>query len=127
MREEWVEAFDRVLVDAPCSGLGVLRRRAEARWIKAEKDLREFPPLQLKILENASRYVKPGGVLVYSTCTLEDKENGKQAERFLRDHREWKQAGFVHPRTKEVVKELQLFPQRDGVDGFYLTLLQKEK
>ena len=127
MREEWVEAFDRVLVDAPCSGLGVLRRRAEARWIKAEKDLREFPPLQQKILENASRYVKPGGVLVYSTCTLEEKENGKQAERFLQDHREWKQAGFIHPRTKEVVKELQLYPQRDGVDGFYLTLLQKEK
>ena len=126
LREEWIEKFDRVLVDAPCSGLGVLRRRAEARWTKKEKDLRDFPALQQRILENASRYVKYGGVLVYSTCTLEDRENGKQIELFLQNHREWKQSGFVHPRSKEVVKELQLYPQRDGVDGFYLTLLQKE-
>ena len=127
LREEWIEKFDRVLVDAPCSGLGVLRRRAEARWAKKEKDLRNFPALQQRILENASRYVKYGGVLVYSTCTLEERENGKQIELFLQNHREWKQSGFVHPRSKEVVKELQLYPQRDGVDGFYLTLLQKEK
>lgn len=126
LREEWTGKFDRVLVDAPCSGLGVLRRRAEARWTKKEKDLREFPVLQQRILENASRYVKTGGFLVYSTCTLEENENGKQIENFLQSHREWKQAGFVHPRSKEVVKELQLYPQRDGVDGFYLTLLQKE-
>ena len=127
LREEWTEKFDRVLVDAPCSGLGVLRRRAEARWTKKEKDLREFPALQQHILENASRYVRPGGVMVYSTCTLEESENGKQIKTFLRNHKEWKQPGFVHPRSNETVKELQLFPQRDGVDGFYLTLLQKEK
>ncbi len=127
LREEWTEVFDRVLVDAPCSGLGVLRRRAEARWTKTEKGLQEFPPLQQKILENASRYVKPGGVLMYSTCTLEEKENGKLIESFLQNHREWEQVGFVHPGTQKVVKELQLYPQRDGVDGFYLTLLQKGK
>ena len=125
--ELFPEYFDCVVVDAPCSGLGVLRRRAEARWTKKEKDLRVFPALQQCILENASRYVKPGGVLVYSTCTMEEDENGKQIEIFLQNHREWKQAGFVHPRSKEVVKELQLYPQRDGVDGFYLTLLQKKK
>ena len=127
LREEWIIAFDRVLVDAPCSGLGVLRRRAEARWTKTEKDVREFPLLQQNILENAGRYVKPGGVLVYSTCTLEEEENGKLIRRFLQNHREWKQSGFIHPRTGKMVKELQLYPQRDSVDGFYLTLLQKEK
>ena len=127
LREEWIETFDRVLVDAPCSGLGVLKRRAEARWIKTEKDLQAFPALQQAILETASRYVKPGGVLVYSTCTMEENENGKQVEAFLQRHGEWKQPGFLHPRTGETVKELQLYPQRDGVDGFYLTLLQKEK
>ena len=127
LREEWIIAFDRVLVDAPCSGLGVLRRRAEARWTKTEKDVREFPLLQQNILENAGRYVKPGGVLVYSTCTLEEEENGKLIRRFLQNHREWKQSGFIHPRTGKTVKELQLYPQRDSVDGFYLTLLQKEK
>jgi 16S rRNA (cytosine967-C5)-methyltransferase len=119
--------MDAVLVDAPCSGLGVLRRRAEARWTKTETGLREFPALQQKILDNASRYVKPGGVLVYSTCTIEDRENRILIETFLQNHREWKQTGFAHPRTKKTVKELQLYPQRDGVDGFYLTLLQKDK
>ena len=127
LREDWTESFDRVLVDAPCSGLGVLRRRAEARWTKTEKGLQEFPALQQRILENASQYVKPGGVLLYSTCTTEEKENGKQAERFLQSHRDWKQIGFFHPRTGALLKELQLYPHRDGVDGFYLTLLQKEK
>ena len=127
LREEWIESFDRVLVDAPCSGLGVLRRRAEARWTKTEKGLQEFPALQRRILENASQYVKPGGVMVYSTCTLEEKENGMLIEAFLQENRAWKQAGFVHPQTKKIIKELQLYPQRDGVDGFYLTLLQKEK
>ncbi len=126
-RDEWKETFDRVLVDAPCSGLGVLRRRAEARWTKTEKGLQDFPALQYTILENACRYVKPGGVLVYSTCTMEENENGKLIERFLKSHKEWKQTGFPHPRTKQSVKELQLYPQRDGVDGFYLTVLQKEK
>jgi 16S rRNA (cytosine967-C5)-methyltransferase len=126
-REEWEAAFDRVLVDAPCSGLGVLRRRAEARWTKTETGLRDFPTLQQKILDNASRYVKPGGVLVYSTCTIEDRENRILIETFLQNHREWKQTGFAHPRTKKTVKELQLYPQRDGVDGFYLTVLQKDK
>jgi 16S rRNA (cytosine967-C5)-methyltransferase len=126
-REEWEAAFDRVLVDAPCSGLGVLRRRAEARWTKTETGLRDFPALQQKILDNASRYVKPGGVLVYSTCTIEDRENRNLIEAFLQNHREWKQTGFAHPRTKKTVKELQLYPQRDGVDGFYLTVLQKDK
>lgn len=125
-REEWTERFDRVLVDAPCSGLGVLRRRAEARWTKTEKGLREFPALQQAILDNASRYVKPGGVLVYSTCTMEDNENGKLIADFLQHRREWKQSAFSHPRTKETVKELQLYPQRDGVDGFYLTVLKKD-
>ena len=127
LREEWIESFDRVLVDAPCSGLGVLRRRAEARWTKTQKGLQEFSALQQVILANASRYVKPGGVLMYSTCTLEEQENGKQTERFLQNHQEWKQVGFVHPRTRALHKELQLYPQRDGVDGFYLTLLQKDK
>ena len=74
-RPEWGEAFDRVLVDAPCSGLGVLRRRAEARWRKKRSELKLFPPLQLKILRNASRYVKNGGRLIYSTCTIEQAEN----------------------------------------------------
>lgn len=127
LQEEWKEKFDRVLADAPCSGLGVLRRRAEARWTKTEKGLQDFPPLQRKLLENGAEYVKPGGILVYSTCTIEDNENRKQIADFLAQHKEWKQCAFPHPRTGEPVNELQLLPQRDGTDGFYITVLQKEK
>ena len=126
-RADWKEKFDRVLVDAPCSGLGVLRRRAEARWAKTERGLEEFPPLQGKILENAAAYVKPGGALVYSTCTIEEEENTKQVADFLLHHTDWEQPGFTHPRTGKLVKELQLFPQRDQTDGFYVTLLRKRK
>lgn len=122
-RPEWYRKFDRVLVDAPCSGLGVLRRRAEARWTKSPKDLEEFPPLQRRILDCATRYVKEGGWLLYSTCTMEDRENALLVKGFLQDHPEWEQAEFTHPITGKPVRELQLYPQRDGVDGFYLTLL----
>lgn len=124
-REEWEGAFERVLVDAPCSGMGVLRRRAEARWTKERKDLKLFPPLQLKILSNAARYVKAGGQMVYSTCTIEQAENHYLVEEFLAAHPEWQRAGFKHPLTGEVVDELQLLPQVDNVDGFYICVLRR--
>lgn len=123
---EWREQFDRVLVDAPCSGLGVLRRRAEARWRESKKNLQEFPPLQLRILENACRYVKPEGTLVYSTCTVEYSENHYLVQKFLEKHPEWEYAGVRHPLTGEKLEELQLLPQVDGIDGFYICALKKK-
>lgn len=116
---------DRVLVDAPCSGLGVLRRRAEARWRKTRADLKTFPPLQLQILENAARCVKEGGRLLYSTCTIEQSENHYLIKEFLARHREWRCAGVRHPLTGELLEELQLLPQRDGIDGFYICALER--
>lgn len=126
-REEWIESFDRVLVDAPCSGMGVLRRRAEARWRKQRTDLKVFPPLQLAILENAARYVKRGGTLVYSTCTIEQSENHYLVEEFLTKHHDWQRVSFKHPLTGKQVDELQLLPQNDGVDGFYICKLSRCK
>ena len=125
-RSEWLGAFDRVLVDAPCSGMGVLRRRAEARWRKQRKDLKLFPPLQLAILEQAAKYVKEGGRMVYSTCTIEQSENHYLVEEFLAKHSEWQRAPFVHPRTGEEVAELQLLPQVDEIDGFYICVLERK-
>ena len=124
---EWSGQFDRVLVDAPCSGLGVLRRRAEARWRESKKNLQEFPPLQLRILENAYRYIKDGGKLVYSTCTVEYSENHYLIKKFLEKHEDWEYAGVRHPLTGETLEELQLLPQKDGIDGFYICALQKKK
>lgn len=126
-KPEWSAAFDCVLVDAPCSGLGVLRRRAEARWRKSQKDLQVFPPLQKAILQNAARYVKPGGTLVYSTCTLEEAENGELTKAFLASHPDFEYAAFKHPLTGETVNELQLLPQRDGVDGFYICAMRRKE
>ena len=126
VRETWVGKADDVLVDAPCSGLGVLNRRAEARWTRTEADLADFPPLQMKILETAVQYVKPAGRILYSTCTLEAAENQELVARFLAAHPDWHLAGFKHPLTGETVTELQLLPQRDGVDGFYLALLERK-
>ena len=126
-RPEWGESFDRVLVDAPCSGLGVLRRRAEARWRKKRNELKLFPPLQLKILRNASRYVKDGGRLIYSTCTIEQAENHYLVEEFLQARPEWQRVPFKHPLTGVLVDELQLLPQNDGTDGFYICILEKRK
>ena len=123
----WVGKADRVLVDAPCSGLGVLGRRPEARWNKVEKELSQFPPLQGKILANAATYVKPGGRLVYSTCTLEQNENVRVVDAFLKEHKEFHRVEFKHPLTGESLKELQLLPQKDGIDGFYICLLERSK
>ena len=125
-RSEWLGAFDRVLVDAPCSGMGVLRRRAEARWRKQRKDLKLFPPLQLAILEQAAKYVKDGGRMVYSTCTIEQSENHYLVEEFLTKHPEWQRVPFVHPRTGAEVAELQLLPQVDEIDGFYICVLERK-
>ena len=125
LREEWLGKFDRVLVDAPCSGLGVLRRRAEARWRKQRKDLKLFPPLQLEILSNAAQYVKAGGRMVYSTCTIEQSENHYLIEEFLANNPAWHRVPFAHPLTGEMVEELQILPQVDGIDGFYICVLEK--
>ena len=126
LRAEWLGKFDRVLVDAPCSGMGVLRRRAEARWRKQRKDLKLFPPLQLQILQNAARYVKAGGRLVYSTCTIEQSENHYLIEEFLAKNTAWHRVPFAHPLTGEQVEELQILPQVDGIDGFYICVLEKK-
>ena len=126
-KPEWESMADCVLVDAPCSGLGVLRRRAEARWKKNKIDLKTFPPLQRDILRNAARYVKPGGRLVYSTCTLEQAENHYIPDEFLENNPNWQYAGFQHPLTGETVDELQLLPQHDGTDGFYICALVRKE
>jgi 16S rRNA (cytosine967-C5)-methyltransferase len=78
--------FDRILVDAPCTGLGTLHRNPEAKWSRKEDDPQRLQRVQLALLQNVSSYLKPGGVLVYSTCTLAAEENEQVVDRFLRNH-----------------------------------------
>lgn len=134
------EKYDRILVDAPCSGLGVLRRRADARWRKSPESLAALPELQSAILQSAADCLKPGGTLVYSTCTVEPAENEEVVERFLADHPDFVReeiGSFLKGRwrwmTQDVVKEiardgyLRLFPHRHGTDGFFAARLRKKE
>ena len=118
---------DRVLVDAPCSGLGVLRRRSDARWQKKPSMWQELLPLQREILHSAAQTVKCGGILVYSTCTTEDSENTTMIKEFLQSHADFvlEPTGDFLPKPREDSPTVQLLPQRDGTDGFFIARLRK--
>lgn len=122
LQELYAGQADRVLVDAPCSGLGVLRRKPDARWKKDEKLLQELPVLQREILQSAAGCVKPGGILVYSTCTMAREENEEVVEGFLAKHPEFilEKTGAFLPTNKREDDMVQLCPQRDGTDGFFI-------
>lgn len=113
--EELINAADCVICDVPCSGLGVIRRKPEIKYKKIEDNGRELAKLQLQILETASSYVKTGGSLMYSTCTINSIENRDVVQKFLRSHR-----NFTMVRTR------QLLPTADGTDGFYFCKMKKK-
>ena len=124
-RPEWEAAFDTVLVDAPCSGLGIIRKKPDTRYKKVD-DLFALPVIQNDILSNAARYVRPGGVLVYSTCTILPEENEQITDGFLADHPEFVRTPFVLPApVGETDGQLTLWPQRHGTDGFYICRMER--
>ena len=125
-REEWVSAFELVLVDAPCSGLGVIRKKPDIRY-KDPKPLEDLPQVQQAILENAAGYVKPGGVLMYSTCTILPRENGEIVSAFLEKHPEFVREAFELPGAAGRVEagEITLWPQVHQTDGFFICKLRK--
>ena len=112
-RDDWDARFDRVLCDVPCSGFGVFAKKPELRYKDPQKS-EALPAIQLAILENAAQYVKAGGRLVYSTCTLLPRENGENVRRFLSAHRSF-----------SLLRERTLFPDTDGTDGFYFAVLER--
>jgi len=121
-------SFDRVLVDAPCSGLGTLRRNPEIRWHLTAGKLGEFPPLQRRILENAAACVKGGGILLYSTCSVMPEENDDVVEAFLERHPGFAPARPAADFPAEVLDPkgfLRTFPHRHGTDGFFGALLRR--
>lgn len=120
---------DRVLVDAPCSGLGVLRRKPDARWNKTPEQLKELPSLQLAILGSAAQAVRPGGVLVYSTCTITHEENDQVVQVFLAENPQFflEPAGSLLPSCKRESTMVQLYPQRDGTDGFFIARMRRKE
>lgn len=131
--EELHNSADFVLADAPCSGLGVLRRRPDARWRKVPGQLPAIVELQARILEGAARCLKAGGVLVYSTCTITHEENLGQVENFLSGHPEFSPQDLTPLLPKELDHDntmsrgyLQILPQRHGMDGFFIARMIKK-
>ncbi len=106
--------FDRVLVDAPCSGLGALRRRPESRWRRAPRDLDDLVPLQRRLLETALDAVRPGGVVVYATCSPVVAETSAVVEAVLSGRSDAVEEGRV-----------QLWPHRDGTDAMFLSTIRR--
>lgn len=125
-RTEWEAAFDTVLVDAPCSGLGIIRKKPDTRYKKAD-DLFTLPVVQQAILDNACRYVKPGGVLVYSTCTILPEENQQVTDAFLAQHRDFSREDLPLPdQAGQADGQVTLWPHRHDTDGFYICRMRRQ-
>ncbi|MBT4918192.1 MAG: RsmB/NOP family class I SAM-dependent RNA methyltransferase [Flavobacteriaceae bacterium] len=111
-----IHKADKILIDAPCSGIGVLKRNPDSKWKLQPEFLESIKKTQIEILDSYSRMVKPGGQMVYATCSILPSENEKQIQDFL-ERKSGKEFKFV--------KEEKIFPSESGFDGFYMALLQK--
>ena len=126
--EAWKAQYDAVLVDVPCSGLGILQKKLDMRWRKDASQLTSLPELQLQILENASSYVKIGGYLVYSTCTINELENEHVIQAFLNTHTNYTLEDVAPLLPFETEGPMvTLLPHVYDMDGFFIARLRKEK
>lgn len=117
----------RFLVDAPCSGLGVLRHKPEIKYVQSQQSINDLVELQLEILDNVKGNLKPGGTLIYSTCTIEQLENENVIYTFLKRNKEFEFEPITHPITGEQVKTLQILPQDFDSDGFFITKIKRKE
>lgn len=125
-RPEWERAFDIVIADVPCSGLGVIRKKPDIRY-KDPADFAALPEIQGAIIANAARYVKPGGVLLYSTCTFREEENAAVTGAFLSAHPGFRAEDFTLPGSlNSAGGSIQLLPHIHGTDGFFIAKIRRE-
>ena len=127
----FIRQADAVLIDAPCSGFGTLRRHPDIRWNKTLEQVRALSEIQYSLLRNAAQHIKPGGILVYSTCSIEPMENEEVIQRFLRDYPMWtvENAEQFLPKVPPsiITSEgfVQTFPHEHGVDGAFAACLRR--
>ncbi|MFD2760500.1 16S rRNA (cytosine(967)-C(5))-methyltransferase RsmB [Lentibacillus juripiscarius] len=127
------ESFDRILVDAPCSGFGVIRGKPDIKYNKQEKDIHQLAQIQADILEQVAPLLKKGGLLIYSTCTVDKDENEHLVESFLAQHPEFvldetffgELPPMIQQSPGQSATGLQLFPQTFSTDGFFLTRIKR--
>lgn len=125
--EDCINKFDYVLTDVPCSGLGIIRRKPEIKY-KEKAELKDLPIIQKTILENASKYVKTGGILVYSTCTIQDNENINVVEAFLEENDDFELVPIDEVKVDLENQEkgyLKIYPNIHGMDGFFIAKFKK--
>src|SRR5699024_10994662 len=128
------ETFDRILVDAPCTGFGVVRGKPDIKFNKEEKDIHQLAEIQLEILSEIAPLLKKDGYLVYSTCTINRTENEEVIKKFLEKHKDFTIDPTFFTTLPDILKDspgetsygLQLFPQTNESDGFFLTRLKKK-
>ncbi|MDW4254055.1 16S rRNA (cytosine(967)-C(5))-methyltransferase RsmB [Staphylococcus saprophyticus] len=125
--EKYDKVYDKILVDAPCSGLGVLRHKPEIKYEQSQHAIESLVEIQLEILNNVKYNVKPGGTMIYSTCTIEQMENENVVYTFLKENKDFEFDQFEHPITGEKVKTMQILPQDFNSDGFFITRIRRKE
>ncbi|MGP1374868.1 MAG: 16S rRNA (cytosine(967)-C(5))-methyltransferase [Almyronema sp.] len=124
---QFTQTADRVLLDVPCSGLGTLHRHADARWRQSPARIDELTHLQSELIDQAATWLKPGGVLVYSTCTLHPAENEAILEKFLSTHSGWQLEAPAQPEIQAIASSegwVKIWPHRQNMDGFFVAKLR---
>jgi len=128
--EKLIEKFDKIVADVPCSGLGVIRRKPDIKWNTKAEDIENLIKIQYQILSNAGKYLKKGGILIYSTCTNNRKENDDIVNRFLEENKEF-EIGEINNIPEDFVKDvynkgmLELSPDKNNCDGFFICVLHR--
>lgn len=120
------DAFDKILVDAPCSGIGLLRRKPDIKYNKETADFTSLQEIQLSILNNVCQSVRKGGIITYSTCTIVSEENSQVVKRFLAEHPNFEQVTLQHKR-QDIVKDgcILITPELYGSDGFFISQFKR--
>ena len=127
-KEEYKEKFDKILLDVPCLGMGVLKRKPDIKWKRKKEDMTDIIKIQESILETCSKYLKPQGQIVYSTCSIIREENDCIIEKFLQKNKNFECAeieGLEIEKSEKVIKKIQLY-QNNETDGFFICKLQKK-
>ncbi len=126
LRDNLTEAFDGVLLDAPCSGTGVLSRHSDSRWNKDIKDIKRLSLVQKKMIDEAAHFVKPGGSMVYSVCSIEPEEGEEIVKKFLESHRDFISENPFPDIENRIPTGILLLPPLHGTEGFFIAKFRRK-